>query len=111
MNRGEIWIAKWPTDPHAKPRPVLIVSNNMKNSHRRIHDINVVKITSFHRANGRPKAVNRAEDIVFQLKKESIIRCGSLYTIEKSLLKKKISRLSQKEMAFVDSCLRNVLAL
>ncbi len=111
MKKGEIWLTKWPTDPSSKVRPVLIVSNNIKNSHHRIHDINVVKITSLQKSNGQNKAVNSAEDIVIQLKKESIVRCGSIYTVEKSLLHKNIHTLTQEEIDSVKNCLRNVLDL
>lgn len=111
MKRGEIWLAKWPTDPTAKVRPVLIVSNDMKNSNVGIHDVNIAKITSLQKSNGQSKAINKAEDIIIKLKKDSIVRCGSLYTIEKSFLNRVIHKLTLQELDLVDTCLKNALAL
>ena len=73
MLRGEIWWAIWPNDPSKKKRPVLIVSNDHKNSNPKLLDIVVVKITGLYRDNNTKKSVNANEDVVVTLKKDSII--------------------------------------
>ncbi len=111
MNRGEVWIGVWPNDPTQKPRPLLIVSNNFKNRSLPILDVVVVKLTSLEKKDGSQKPINPAEDIVHKFKKPTIIRCGSIYSVEKILLKTKIETLSPKLMSQVDASLRLVLDL
>ncbi len=111
MLRGEIWWAKWPTDPTAKPRPVLIVSNNLRNAAPNLHDLVVVKLTSLERTDGTRKPTNPAEDIIVTLKKETIIRCGSIFSIEKTMLQSRGAQLSIAAMKMVDEKLKRVLDL
>lgn len=111
MQRGEIWVATWPNDPTKKPRPVLVVTNNLRNHLAHIADVVVVKITSYQRRDGTPKPVNQAEDVIVTLKKQSIIRCGSLYTVEKSWLVKKITNLDELTMANINKKLALVLGI
>lgn len=109
MLRGEIWWAKWPADPAAKPRPVLIVSNNLRNAAPNLHDIVVVKITSLLRDDGAKKPVNPAEDVIVTLKKDSIIRCASIFSIEKIMLRSRGAQLPIAAMKLVDEKLKHVL--
>lgn len=111
MLRGEIWWAKWPTDPTLKPRPVLIVSNNLRNASPHLLDIVVVKLTSRMRDDGSKKPVNAAEDVLVTLKKETIIRCGAIFTIEKLWLQKSGGQLAMAIMNEVDEKLKRVLNL
>lgn len=109
MLRGEIWTAVWPADPEQKERPILIISNNLRNQNSRLLDVVVAKITSLERKDGSKKLVNPAEDLVIKLKKESIIRCASLYSIENATLKRKISLLALPQMRDIDVRLKVVL--
>ncbi len=109
MLRGEIWFGIWPNDPDKKSRPLLIVSNNHRNSMNNILDVIVVKLTSLERANGSKKKINGAEDILINLKKQTIIRCGAIYSVEKSLLKSKAAQLTPTQMSEVDFKLKTVL--
>lgn len=111
MLRGEIWTAVWPADPLKKERPVLVVSNNIRNQDTRLHDIVVAKITSLERANGTKKLVNSSEDFVFKLRNDSIIRCASLYSIEKTILKRHLTQLTAQQMKEIDVRLKVVLDL
>lgn len=111
MVRGEIWFAVWPGDPEKKERPVLIVSNDHRNKAKHLLDIVVVKLTGLHRADGKAKPVNANEDVVIKLKKETIIRCASIYTIEKSTLRSNKGPLLATDMAQVDQKLKNALSL
>ncbi len=111
MLKGEIWLSSWPTDPESKIRPVLIISNNFKNLNNRLLDINIVKLTSLQRSNGTIKTINSAEDIIITLKKQTIIKCGSIYTIEKKNLHKRIHTINNIELDNVNFCLRNALDL
>lgn len=104
-------MAVWPADPKKKVRPVLIVSNNHRNSAQNLLDIVVVKLTGLLRDDGTKKPVNAAEDLVVEFKKETIIRCGAIYSIEKNILKKKVTQLSVPTMKDVDECLRHLLDL
>lgn len=111
MLRGEVWIGAWPNDPKKKGRPLLIVSNNYRNATESIFDVVVVKLTSLHRADQSKKPTNPVEDYVLTFKKPTIIRCGSIYSVEKSLLKSKIAQLSHEQMRDVDARLITVLDL
>jgi len=111
MLRGEIWFGVWPNDPDQKPRPLLIVSNNHRNQKPNILDVVVVKLTSLERPDGSKKPVNQAEDLIFKLKKPTIIKCGSLYSVEKAFFNKRATQLSVAQMSEVDLKLRNVLDL
>ncbi len=111
MVRGEIWYAAWPGDPEKKERPVLIVSNNYRNKAKNLLDVVVVKLTGLHRSDGKVKPVNANEDVVIKLKKETIIRCASIFTVEKSMLKNNKGPVSASDLAEVDERLKNVLSL
>jgi mRNA-degrading endonuclease toxin of MazEF toxin-antitoxin module len=111
MKRGEIWAAVWPNDPLKKERPVLIVSNDHRNDTPALQDITVLKITSLKRADGSKKNVHQFEDLVIQLKKESIIQAGAIFTIEKRNLRRALGQLSSSQMSEVSDRLRNALAL
>lgn len=111
MLRGEIWFGVWPNDPFQKQRPLLIVSNNQRNSQVHILDVIVVKLTSLQRIDGSLKPVNTVEDLVIQLKKQSIVRCGSIYSVEKAFLKTKATRLTSEQMQEVDERLKTALDL
>lgn len=109
MNRGEIWLGVYPNDPQKKPRPLLIVSNNFRNQQPRLKDIVIVKLTSLQNSKGLNKPTSRVEDVIINLKKQTIVRCASVFTIEKSSLKSKITQLQVTDMDKVDSCLKTVL--
>lgn len=109
MLRGEVWLGVWPNDPHKTPRPVLIVSNNLRNQAPNLLDIIVVKLTSLERKDGSKKPINPSEDVVHTFKKPTIIRCGSIFTIEKSFLKNKLQDLPDTLMSKVDTCLKTAL--
>lgn len=111
MMRGEIWYGVWPNDPEKKLRPLLIVSNNHRNQAKNILDVIVVKLTSLNRADGTQKPTNSAEDFVVTLKKPTVIKCGSIYSVEKSFLKQKSSQLTPNQMKEVDTRLKTVLDL
>lgn len=111
MVRGEVWYAVWPNDPKRQPRPVLIVSNNLRNSAPNLLDVVVVKLTGLYRTDGTKKPTNPSEDAIIKFKKETIIRCAAVYSIEKSSLQRKILQLSAGTMNEVDERLRNVLDL
>lgn len=111
MLRGEIWGRIWPDDPEQKVRPLLIVSNNHRNGAARILDVVVVKITSLHASDGTEKPINPMEDYVQTFRKPSIIRCASIYSIEKAHLKNKLLQLTPDQMKQVEARLKNVLDL
>lgn len=111
MTRGEIWYAVWPADRLHKKRPVLIVSNDYRNSSPNLHDVVVVKLTGLYRSNGKRKFVNDAEDLVIKLKKDTIIKCAAIYSIEKTSLLRKANHLPFHIMQLVDDKLKTVLNL
>lgn len=111
MLRGEVWLGVWPNDPEKKGRPFLIVSNNFRNRSVNLLDVTVIKLTSLERSDGSKKPINTFEDVVYTFKKPTIIRCGALFTIEKTSLKKKIQELLPSTMVQVDACLKTVLDL
>ncbi len=111
MLRGEIWTAVWPADPSKKERPVLVVSNNLRNQNSILLDVIVAKITSAERADGSKKLVNSAEDVVITLKRPSIIKCGALFSVEKPTLQRKLTQLSSAQIKDVETKLRTVLGL
>ena len=111
MNRGDIWLGVWPNDPDQKKRPLLIVSNNFRNQEPRLQDIVVLKLTSLQNSAGKNKATNPAEDVVITLRRPTIIRCASIFTIEKACLTTKLTQLKLSDLTSVEACLRTVLDL
>lgn len=111
MLRGEVWLVVWPNDPARKPRPLLIVSNNYRNQARNILDVIVVKLTSLQRSDGSIKPTNPAEDLILTFKKASIIRCASIYSVEKIFLHKKINQLTYNQMREIEQRLKTALDL
>jgi mRNA-degrading endonuclease toxin of MazEF toxin-antitoxin module len=78
---------------------------------RKLEDIVVVKITGLLRDDGSKKPLNSDEDILYKFRKESIIKCSSIYSIEKAQLQKKLGTLTSQQMEIVGEKLRNVLEL
>ena len=111
MLRGEVWYAIWPNDPQKKSSPVLIVSNNLRNAAPNLLDLLVVKLTGLYRDDRSKKPVNNSEDLVIKFKKETIIQCDQIYSIEKAILKSRISQVSIQTMNDVDERLKNALDL
>jgi mRNA-degrading endonuclease toxin of MazEF toxin-antitoxin module len=111
MLRGEIWLGVWPNDPQQTPRPLLIVSNNLRNQAPKLLDTVVVKLTSLENSKGQIKPTNPSEDVIITLKKPTIVRCASIFTVEKTYLTKKLTQISLFDMEKVDSCLKTVLDL
>ena len=111
MQKGEVWWGVWPNDPQKTQRPLLIVSNNLRNQAPNLLDVIVVKLTSLERSDGSIKPTNPSEDVVYTFKKPTIIRCGSIFTIEKSSLKSRLKLLPHQVMEQVDACLKTVLDL
>lgn len=109
MLRGEIWYGVWPNDPKQTARPLLIVSNNYRNQATYIQDVIVVKLTSLFRKDGSKKNINPSEDFVVTLKKQTIIRCASIYAVEKKFLTSKILKLTLAQMNEIDKRLKTVL--
>jgi len=109
MLRGEVWLGIWPNDPQKKQRPLLIVTNNLRNQAPNLLDITVVKLTSLYRQDGSEKATNPSEDVIHKFKKPTIIRCGAIFTIEKRYLRNKLQQLPLSVMSQVDLCLKTVL--
>lgn len=111
MQRGEIYTAIWPNDPSIKPRPVLIVSNNLQNNNSAYQDILVCKITSYLDDTNNPKKINSAVDKIITLKKQSIIQCSKIFTLNKTDLVKQIGQISIQDMKDVDRKLKVALDL
>ncbi len=111
MRRGEVWLGVWPHDPSQKKRPLLIVSNNFRNEASKLLDIVVVKLTSLHKQDGSVKPINPSEDVVHTFKKLTIIRCGSIFTVEKTILQNRLQQVPSAVMDQVDDCLKTVLDL
>lgn len=111
MKKGEVWAGVWPNDPDQKERPLLIVSNNYRNSAKNLDDIVVVKLTYLYREDGSKKITNPSEDVIETFKSETIIRCASIYSIEKKNLKRRLAVLGPNIMSKVNECLKIVLNL
>ncbi len=111
MLRGEVWYVAWPGDPNAKVRPILIVSNNRRNSLSHLLDVVAVKLTGLYRDNGEKNPTNPVEDVIVKFKKETIIRWAAIFAVEKSQLKNRVHQLSIDTMKQVDEKLKCVLDL
>jgi mRNA-degrading endonuclease toxin of MazEF toxin-antitoxin module len=111
MKRGEIYWGVYPEDTQKKKRPLLIISNNLVNSNDRAEDVIVVKVTSLVGANSTKKRINPREDVVIKLEKDSIIRCGKIFTVRKIRLKPSAYSVPLDKMKEVDQCLKNALGL
>ena len=111
MLRGEVWTAVWPADPKRTERPVLVVSNNIRNQSAQLLDVVVARITSAERADGSRKPVNPAEDLPIALKKASIVKCGAIFSLEKTALRRRLQQLAPAQMRDVDARLKVVLDL
>lgn len=113
--KGDIVSAIWPNDPKKIKRPLVIVSNNTRNSITGLQDIIVVKVTSERKKNGNIKPFNEVEDLKITVKKPSYIKCGSIFTIEKKYIKgfydNKIQRVGSAKLKEMDSKLKIVLDL
>lgn len=111
MKRGEVWEAVWPNDPQKKRRPVLIVSTDHRNTTPALLEITVLKITGLYRPDGTQRLVNHSEDLVVGFKKESIIRAGAIFSVEKAALQRILGQLTPTQMNQINDRLRNALDL
>lgn len=112
MQRGEIWWATLRPPTGSEPdcrRPVLIIQSDDFNKSR-INTVVVAMLTSNLRLEAAPGNVVLTKRST-KLPKDSVINVSQVFTLDKSFLTGRISRLSAGKMKFVDDGLRLVLNL
>jgi mRNA-degrading endonuclease toxin of MazEF toxin-antitoxin module len=104
VSRGEIWLVEPVGFP--KPRPALILSINAINDLR--PDVLLVPLTTKE----GPLRVELTEDgEVTGLNEKTFAKCESVGPVHKSRLKRKIGRVSPRDLAEVGSGVRRALGL
>lgn len=89
-----------------KQRPAVIVSSNDFNENE---DLVVVAITSQIKISGKFRVNFSNNDLDNgSIPKESQIRCDKIYTLNKSLVRKRIAKLSEKTFAEVLRKIENI---
>lgn len=116
VSRGDVVILDHPFSSGAgsKVRPVLVVQSDPRNS--RLTNTIVAMITRNVQRIGTDDTqllINIAtpDGRLSGLRATSAVTCGSLFTVQKSLIRKKIGRLSDSMMRQIDGCLKRALDL
>jgi len=104
ISRGEIWLVEPIGFP--KPRPALVLSINALNDLR--PDVLLVPITT---KPGPLRVVLADGSAVTGLKETSFAKCESLGPVHKSRLKRRIGRVTPRDLAEVGSGVKRVLGL
>ena len=110
--RGEVWWANLPVPERSEPgyqRPVVIVQSDRLNRSR-IATVAVVSITTNMRWANAPGNVLIPAS-ASGLRRDAVANASQLSAVDRSVLVKRIGRLSKPLMADVDIGLRLVLAL
>lgn len=112
MRRGEVWWAELPEPVASEPgyrRPVLIVQSDHFNRSRIATVISVVLTTNLRLAEAPGNVLVTKEDTA--LPKDSVANVSQIITLDKTFLRERVSRVSDRIMAPVEDGLRMVLAL
>src|SRR4051812_20250374 len=116
VSRGDIVLIDFPfsSGSGGKVRPAVIVQKDMNN--RRLNNTIVAMISSrVDRARTEPTQllVDLASPIGQQsgLLHDSAINCASIFTVERSLIRKVIGSLPADAMTGMDTCLKTSLGL
>jgi mRNA interferase MazF len=94
-----------------KLRPAVVVSKDVNN--QRLDDVIVAPCTSNISCRREPTQylVDGTEITTAGIRVPSVIRCGALMTIPKTLVVRTLGHLSDAAMTAVNDCLRDALAL
>lgn len=115
LRRGDVVLCRVPMPSTAltqfKLRPAVIVSANHLN--QILDDVMIVSCTS---NTNRPLTVTqylitRDEILLTGIRVESVIRCESIFTLNKSMILRKLGSLSLEAMNQVNRCLMVALEL
>jgi mRNA interferase MazF len=114
MKRGDIVTVDFSQyDPRDKVRPALVLQNNRDNA--RMAKTIVAFITSNVRRIGEDTqyliARGHPDFPASGLRRDSVVSCSNLYTIQQSDVTRIIGRLTQATMDQIDSCLKAALDL
>ena len=112
MRRGEVWWAELPDPTGSSPgyrRPVLVIQSNRFNR-TRIQTVMVLILTSnLDLAPAPGNVLIRLKDS--GLPKDSVVNVTQVYTIDRTMLRKKISALPLSLVRAIEDGLRIVLEL
>jgi mRNA interferase MazF len=115
MNRGTILLCEVPMPStqlrEFKMRPVVVVSKELNN--KRLDDIVVAICTSNIK---RPKEtthvfIEGADVKASGIRVPSVVRCESLFTINKTMIIQTLGRLPERLRSEMDGCLKDALDL
>ena len=111
FSKGDILILELPfTDLlRRKLRPVLVLSSSELN--RLSKDVIVAKISSSHKISEYEVKLEQKDLEEGRIKKASYIHCHSIFTVEKSLILKKVGRINKEKVEEVSSKLKNLFEL
>jgi mRNA interferase MazF len=114
VKRGEVVLIDYPfsTGAGSKVRPALIVQSDARN--RLLDHTIAVMISSVigHAATDPTQLlidVSTPEGMQSGLRKTSVVKCGNLYTIHESLIRKRIGSIPATMMQHMDDCLKIAL--
>ncbi|MDK2913678.1 MAG: mRNA interferase MazF [Thermococcaceae archaeon] len=111
FKQGDIVLLELPFTDYAgsKLRPVLVVSSNELNSIS--DDLIVLKITSKPHFREFQVELTQNDLTIGRLKKKSFIDCSSVFTVEKSLVIKKIAGLRNEKLEEVKRALKRTFEI
>jgi len=115
LQRGDIVLAQVPMPStqltQFKRRPAVIVSANYLNEI--LDDVMVVPCTSqTNRTLTRTQYLITGDEIALAgIRVESVIRCESIFTLNKSMIMRKLGQLSESAINQIDNCLLIALEL
>ncbi|HEX6710961.1 MAG TPA: type II toxin-antitoxin system PemK/MazF family toxin [Rubrobacter sp.] len=112
MRRGEVWWAELSEPVVSEPgyrRPVFIVQSDDFNSSRIRTVIAVVLTTNLHLAEAPGNVPVSKEDAA--LPTDSVANVSQIITLDKTFLKERVSRVSDRIMMSVEDGIRTVIAL
>ncbi|NJE54081.1 type II toxin-antitoxin system PemK/MazF family toxin [Thermococcus sp. 21S9] len=106
FEQGDVVLLELPFTNYigSKLRPVLVVSSNELNSLG--DDLIVLKITSKTHFREFQVELTQEDLLEGKLKKKSYIDCSSVFTVEKSLVIKRIAKLTPEKLQEVKSTLK-----
>ena len=115
MKRGDVVIVDvaYVGAPGSKPRPAVVIQNDVLNS--AIRETIIVAITSnlsnVHQSDQLLIDISTADGAATGLSMDSAVRCNRIHTIPQSDIKRTIGTFSSALMAKTDACLKSALGI
>ena len=114
--RGDVVLLDYPfsTGTGSKVRPALVVQANIRNQLLDHTILAMISKNTSHAATDPTQyliELSSSAGAASGLKADSVVKCGNLFTVHESLVRKKIGKLPHDAMQQIGECLKTALEI